>query len=76
MVFSIFTVKLPQVQVEQPQTLQEDLEIAKRVTRCIVYFDPSPYLTNSVLPNTEISSLANVTTCISLGSCLLVPTSC
>ena len=87
MVFSIFTVKLPQLQVQQPQTLDEDLETAKRVTRCTVYFDPSPYLTFKVevgliLPNTEISSVANITdelleaTCISLGSCLLVPTSC
>ena len=48
MVFSIFTFKLPQVQVEQPQTLEEDLETPKRVTRCTVYFDPSPYLTFKV----------------------------
>ena len=87
MVFSIFTVKLPQLQVDQPQTLEEDLETAKRITRCIVYFDPSPYLTFKVevgliLPNAEISSVANVTnelleaSYISFGSCLLVPTSC
>ena len=43
MVFSIFTVKLPQVQVEQPQTLEDDLETAKKVTKCTVYFDPTPY---------------------------------
>ena len=67
MVFSIFAFKLPQLQVEQPQTLEEYLETAKRViARCTVYFDPSPYLTFKVeveliLPNTEISSLAKIT---------------
>ena len=61
MVFSIFTFKIPQVQVEQPQTLVEDLETAKRVTRCNIYFDPSPYLqtfkveVGLILPNAECS---------------------
>ena len=32
MVFSIFTVTLPQLQVEQPQTLEEDPQTVKRTT--------------------------------------------
>ena len=45
MVFSIFTVKLPQLQVEQPQTLEEGPQTVERTTVCL---PPSLFILDTV----------------------------